>query len=114
MKSIKALLIIVTLSFSSIIYANNTSSTDKKVFTEVREEIQNLLKNPGFLVEEDMKITVRLTVNKRNEIVVLSVNSRTSNYQVEAFIKNRLNYKKLSEKIEAKVYTLPVIMVSKK
>ena len=114
MKSIKSLLIAIAFTFSSIVYATNTSPADKKISSTISQEIQKLLKNPNFLVEKDMDVTVRLTVNKRNEIVVLSVNSTFNNYQVEEFIKSRLNYKRLSEKIDAKVYTLPVKMVSKK
>ncbi|WP_299624120.1 hypothetical protein [uncultured Tenacibaculum sp.] len=112
MKSIKSLLIALTLVFTSFAYATNSKPTDKRVKSEVSQEIQKLLKNPSFLVEKDIKVTVRLTVNKKNEIVVLSVNSNANTYEVEGFIKSRLNYKKLSKKIDAKIYTLPVKMVS--
>ena len=100
MKSIKSLLIAVALVFTSFAYATNSKPADKRVKSVVSQEIQNI------------KVTVRLTVNKKNEIVVLSLNSNANTYEVEGFIKSRLNYKKLSKKIDAKIYTLPVKMVS--
>ncbi|SNR16911.1 hypothetical protein [Tenacibaculum jejuense] len=112
MKSIKSLLIIVAFAFGSLLYATNTNPEAKKMKSVVSQEVQKLLKNPNFLVDKDMQVTVRLTINKKNEIVVLSVNSNRKSYEIEDFIKSRLNYKKLSEIVEAKVYTLPVRMVS--
>ncbi len=112
MKSIKLVLIAVAFAFSIHSNATNTEPAKKKSKTLISQEIQKFLKSPNFQIERDIKVTVRLTVNKKNEIVVLSVNSNLNLYEVEGFIKSRLNYKKLSEKIENKIYTLPVKLLS--
>ena len=60
-----------------------------------------------------MNVTVKFTVNDNNEIVVLSVNSYSNVKQIASFIKDRLNYKKLSTKVQSKaIYILPVKMIS--
>ena len=72
-----------------------------------------MLQNPDFLINEDIKAMVSFTVNKKNQIVVLSVD--TKNDSVELYIKNRLNYKKLSQLIlnKSRIYELPVRLTLK-
>ncbi len=59
-------------------------------------------------VENDLTAQVRFTLNEAGEIVVLSV--ATDFEQMERFVKNRLNYKKvdLTKVEEGKIYTVPV------
>lgn len=97
MKTIKSLLLVVAIAFSSVLTANTdpneanpSTSAESNVITK---EVGKLLKNPSFLVDHDMTAKVTLTINKNNEIVVLSVDSEDRT--VENYIKSRLNYNEL-------------------
>ena len=107
MKSkIKMLLLAVAINFSGVMTANNEpTSKDPKSLTE---EIQSLLMNPNFILETDEFARVTLIFNRNSEIVVMSVDSE--NDDVEYYIKNRLNYKKLEIGIDKinKTYVVPV------
>ena len=72
-------------------------------------EITSLLQNPGISTRgKDMLANVYLMVNRDGEIVVLQV--QAENDLMEAYIKNRLNYKKLKTKAltPGKEYMVPV------
>ena len=107
MKStIKMLLLAFAITFSSVMTANNEpTSKDPRSLTE---EIQNLLKNPKFVLESDEFASVTLTFNRNSEIVVMSVDSESET--VEYYIKNRLNYKKLDIGVDKinKTFIIPV------
>lgn len=110
MKSFK-FLVVVCLVLSTTIVSATTDPVpvDKRGKKEIMKlEIQELLEAPNFIIEETMSVTVKFTVNRNNEIVVLSVATKNNNYILESFIKSRLNYKKLSRKVKTEVYTLPV------
>lgn len=112
MKLLKTGLLVVAFAFSSVLFAS-TNSEDKGVKSvQATEEIGKLLKNPGFLVEEDITANVIFTVNKKNEMVVLSVDSK--NAAVESFIKQRLNYEDLPVALRngEKTFKLPVRVTS--
>ncbi|AXT20806.1 hypothetical protein D7030_11430 [Flavobacteriaceae bacterium AU392] len=88
------LVLITMIAFSNLINANTDPKNDSKVEKPITTEISNLLKNPSFEITEDIVTIVTVTLNKDNEIVVLSVN--TENETMASYIKNRLNYKTLS------------------
>jgi hypothetical protein len=108
MKTIKALLLVVALTFNSVLFASTTSEDLKADSAVITNEIGKLLKNPSFSVEDDIVAQVRLTLNKNNEMVVLSVDSE--NTQIESFIKSRLNYNELPSVVDAvdKIFIVPV------
>ncbi len=112
MKSIKLLLVAVALVFSNIVAAKTNPIDDKAKMTIISKEIATLLQNPSFPVERNAYVTVKFTVNRNNELVVLSVEAENNKDIIEEFIKTRLNYRKLSSNIKTQVYTLPVKMVS--
>ena len=106
MKQLKTLLLAVLITASGALSA---SSDDKKADSVViTEEIGKLLKDPSFLVDKDITADVTLTLNKNNEIVVLSVDS--NELYVENFIKSRLNYKEMPSTFssEDKTFKVPV------
>lgn len=105
MKNLKTILLALVIATSSVLSAR-TEPVKKTVKTSITQDVSDLLKNPTFRVEKELLADVTLTVNKNNEIVVLSVDSESS--QVINFIKNRLNYNKLSENVDAKTYVVPV------
>ncbi|GAB5399681.1 MAG: hypothetical protein Aureis2KO_12660 [Aureisphaera sp.] len=83
----------------------------KKKPTNVTEEIENLLENPSFEIKKEISTTAVIMFNDDGEIVVLSVD--TENQMVERFVKSRLNYHKLLNKLEeGKQYVVPIKLVS--
>jgi hypothetical protein len=113
MKSIKILLVAVFIAFSNTVSANeNIPGDDKSTISVITKQIQKLLENPNFPVKHNFFVKVKLTVNNNNEIVVLSVDTKEDKKTIGAFIKSRLNYKKLTGNTAKKVYIVPVKMVS--
>lgn len=112
MKSIKLVLVIVSVMLSTIAFANTNPTEDKVKMTVISKEIAKLLENPSFALERNASVTVKFTVNKKNEIIVLSVESENNEDTIEEYIKARLNYKRLTNNIKSEVYTLPIKMVS--
>ena len=105
MKQLKTLLLAVAITASGFLHA--TSDDDKKADSAIiTDAIGNLLKDPSFLVDKDIVADVTLTLNKNNEIVVLSVDS--NELYVENFIKSRLNYKELPSTFSSKEKTFKV------
>lgn len=94
------------LSTGSIL-ANNVSDVDPS--KSLSEQISEILRDNYFSDNEiDATAQVRFTVNNQREIVVLSVD--TDNVQLEAFVKHRLNYKKVQadDLEEGKLFTVAV------
>ena len=114
MKTIKSVVLALVLLVGTTLSAATILPPVEKINKEEAiAEIAQLLKNPTFELEEDTRASVILIVNSKNELVVLSVN--TENSQVESYVKNRLNYKKLENPLEkGKEYKLPVIITSMK
>jgi len=106
MRTIKILLLVVTIAFSGVLYASDKPTKDTS--NAISQEIGKLLKNPNFSVEEDQLATVKIFFNENNEIVVLSVDSK--GVELESYIKNRLNYKELANNVNNKnrYYIVPV------
>jgi hypothetical protein len=106
MKTIKTLLLVVAIAFSSALYANDKPTKDTS--NAISQEIGQLLQNPGFVVEDDILVNVKVFFNDDNEIVVLTVNSESEG--IDSYIKSRLNYKELSNKVNNKnrYYIVPV------
>ena len=108
MKHLKTLLVVVALTFSSALFANTTSEDLKAESATITEQVQKLLKNPNFLVENEIVAKVKITLNDNNEMVVLSVDSQHNN--IGAFIKSRLNYNELPAtfKSSEKTFIVPI------
>jgi len=111
MRAIKALLLVVAIAFSSVLSASNKPTKDTS--NEISQEIGELLKNPDFIVEDDILANIKVLFNEDNEIVVLSVDSETKG--IDGFIKSRLNYKELSKDVNNKnrYYSVPVRITAK-
>jgi len=106
MKTIKMLLLVVAITFGSVVSA--TAESTEKDPTSLNEKITKLLKNPGFELEHEIQANVTFMLNKNSEIVVLAVDCNCK--QTSNFIKNRLNYKKLDVSVEDlnKTFVVPV------
>ena len=70
--------------------------------------LQKTKKNNFEIQDNELKADVRLTINEKGELVVLSVD--TKNIVLEKFVKNRLNYQKVesAKPVEGKIYTVAV------
>ncbi|MEX6625996.1 hypothetical protein PG913_04170 [Tenacibaculum pacificus] len=113
MKTIKFLLVALFLTLNT--FANTTNPSDKKEeLVLINKEVHKLLKNPKFQLKSSVSVIVKLTVNSKNEMIVLSVNSKEDNEIIENYIKNSLNYKKIAGKVTSEVYNLPVTLVVSK
>lgn len=106
MKSIKMVLLVLAITFTVALSA--TTNPDGLEPNVLANEITTLLKNPEFRIAEDLRANVTFMLNKKNEIVVISVD--TESEQLERYIKTRLNYSKLKEELAttAKTYKIPV------
>ena len=111
MRTIKTLLLVVAIAFSSVLSASNKPTKDTS--NAISQEIGKLLKNPNFTVEDDVFANVKVLFNEDNEIVVLSVDSETKG--IDGYIKSRLNYKELSKDVNNKnrYYIVPVRIIAK-
>ncbi len=93
MKTIKLLLLMVMITFSSVLSASTTPKHATK--NTIVSDIAKRLENPKFILEADVLTNVTFVVNKNNEIVILSVDS--DNDVIIDYIKSRLNYTKVSD-----------------
>lgn len=111
MKTIKSIAAAALLLVGTSLSAYNVGDLKIKP-NAISQEISALLENPYFEVPNDMSITATLIVNEEGELVVLSVAS--DDQQVKRYVKSRLNYHKLENKVSVgTTYTLPIRLVSK-
>lgn len=88
---------VACLSLGTLAIAANTNPTKEKPDPkkqEISKQIFVLLENTYLKVaEKDLVAYVQLFINKKSQLVVLDVQS--SSKALEAFVKNRLNYKEI-------------------
>ena len=112
MKTIKSIVLVALIAFSSVVSANtnpeNPVKTTKAESNVITQQVEKLLQDPTFEIEKDIIASVTLTINKKNEIVVLSVD--TDDETLEGFVKSRLNYNELpsNEVTKEKTFIVPV------
>ncbi len=106
MKRISVLLLAVVFTLSGALSANAMENEKKPVKNQMSKEISEMLKAPSLDINGDVKAEVTFTLNEDNEIVVLKV--KTENADVERFIKQRLNYKKIKFRGKLPEYKLTV------
>lgn len=102
MKTLQLFLLVMLFVSAGTVSA---STTPKKSFTQ---EVYSLLENLPLELEDETLVTVVITFNKNNEIVVLSDDAR--DYRVSNIIKKRLNYKKVNSVLDDSIteYKLPI------
>lgn len=95
---------------TGVSFAANNLESEPTTSSSLVQEIKSLLKSPkfDFADNKETKAMVSFTINNKNEIVVISVDSK--NELVEGFVKTRLNYKKLNNKslLKGKIYKMPL------
>ncbi len=111
-KTLKMLMLIATIAFSSTISASTNLSEKVDEPNLISETVSKLLGRPYFQLNEDINTKVVIAINKDKEIVVLSVD--TKDKKVENYIKSRLNYKKIPNDVivdGVEHYTIPIKML---
>jgi hypothetical protein len=111
MKTIKNLMLMVAITFSTVLFANEKPKTNDD--SNLRNEIIQILNKTNFESKQNLEAVVRITFNRNKEIVVLSVD--TENAEFKNFIKHKLNYSKVSESIVLKKdrYIIPIKLRTK-
>jgi hypothetical protein len=94
MKTLKMLVLVAIVAFSSVLSAS-TDPSEKADPATINETVRALLKNPEFQVNKEINAMVTVFINENDQMVVVSVD--TDNKAVEYYIKGRLNYQKLSK-----------------
>ncbi len=110
MRKLSSIFVALTLLATTSVFAIEKPIADN---TDTKAEFTRFLQNPDFLVTHDMEAKVLFTLNKDNEIVILSV--ETDSPEIEGYVKDRLYLKKLNTKLEqGKQYVVPVKIKSEK
>ncbi len=106
MRKMKTLLLVVSIAFSSVLYASTEKAPTES--SMVVKEIKELLKKPKFVLKKEVLAYVKITLNDKHEMVVLSVGSE--NCEIEKYIKKRLNYVKLKVEVKdcLKTFIVPI------
>ena len=111
MRKFKELVLVVAFIFSGSTFASTDPGEDVKSSNPVTEKIVKLLGDLQVDLKDDAMATVVLTVNKDNEIVVLSIDSEVES--IKRLIKSRINYQKLDRKFDKsrEIYSVPVTIL---
>lgn len=106
MKKLAVVIFVFAMSVTST-FANNEDKLKKKR-SEVRTEVVKLLGKYDRDLNASMHTEVSFIINRKNEIVVLSVDSK--NQSLVSYVKRKLNYKKIKVNTlnYMKVYKLPL------
>jgi hypothetical protein len=111
MKVLKSIITIIAISLATTFSTTAAETAPTKIAKKLRTEIVSMLgdKIPVVLTENS-SAEVSFIINNKNEIVILSVDSKVS--ELNNFIKSKLNYKKLKVKgtIKGEVYKIPLKM----
>ena len=112
MKKICIVFTAITLLVMGSVQANEANNINPTKNLAV--QIQKLLEGNTLKVEgRELTGQVRFTINKEEEIVVLSVD--TDSTPLEGFVKGRLNYQKVDfdNVKEGKIYQIPIRVLAK-
>lgn len=108
----KLVLVLVAVLSMTTAVASNEKPSDKAK-RQLRAKIVKLLGKADFSFSEEITAQVNFLVNKKGEIIVLSVNSANAN--VDSYVKRKLNYRRINPTVNGTVqmYKMPIRIVSK-
>jgi len=108
MKNLKVLFAAITLTLFSTSTAFAFTETTAK--NNLRTEMVSLLGDKSSLELEvqTLKANVSFIINEKNQVVILSVDSKNEN--IDTFVKSKLNYKKVKASgiTKGKIYIMPL------
>ncbi|CAM1339052.1 hypothetical protein [Tenacibaculum aestuarii] len=100
--------------FVTLMSTSAFSTNENPAKEQIRTRIVELLGNPNFVLDKEVKTIVEFLINKNGEIVILNVNCDTE--QVCHYVKNRLNYKLINKELTVKnhIYKMPLTINNSK
>ncbi len=106
----KKLFLLFAITLSTSIFANDSRPAEI-VKSEIRTEIIKLLGKANFEFNQELTANVEFMINSKGEVIVLTVD--TKNTEVEAYVKQKLNYRAISNKfiVKGKVYKMPLKLI---
>ena len=111
MKNLKLFIVALAFTFAIQVSANNPEPV--KPSAELRSELVQHLGKKAFFESYEQELTAKVlfTVNKRGEIIVISIESEDQG--IIDHIKYKINYKKVSylPKKAGEMYLMPVRIV---
>ena len=108
MKKVSVILVALVLLFGTNLTAADAGLDKEKKLT-ISQEIGDLLADADMELDYDVNANVTFMINEEGEVVVLTVDTNDSS--IKRFIKSRLNYKILQNKLLAgEEYKVPIIM----
>lgn len=107
MKNLAVVIFVFAMSVTTT-FANNDDKRKEEV-KNLRTQIVQLLGNYSSAV--NVKAEVTFMINKKGEIVIVSVNSESND--VQTFVKNKLNYKRVknTNAKRMEIYKMPLKIV---
>ena len=104
MRKISLTFVAVMLLFAGSVFGNSWDKNDPT--NTLKNQVKELLEDYHTKPNRDVMASILFTVNRDNEIVVLSV--ETDNPNFEDYIKNKLNYKEVEteESAEGKRFVI--------
>jgi hypothetical protein len=109
MRNLKLIIAIVGISIASTFSASATETNPVESTKQLRSQIISILgKKVTLQIEKTGTAEISFLINNKNEIVVISVNSKLSSFNT--FVKNKLNYKKIDTKgiNRGEIYKMPI------
>ena len=110
MKTIKTLVLVTLISFSSQVSAIAVIPWDD--IKPVSQQIEKFLNNSDLIIYDDLLVTVKFKLNQNKKIIIISNDS--DNNEITKFIKTSLNLKELSidKKSNKRFYSVPIRFLS--
>jgi hypothetical protein len=110
MKKLKTIIAILAISLATTFSTTATEKEPSKITKKLRTEIVSLL-GDNINIEFKNSTTsaeVSFMINKKNEIVVINVDSKVNEFN--SYVKSKLNYKKLNVKglKKGEIYRMPI------
>lgn len=109
MRKLKSIIAIIAISLATTFSTNATEKESSKINKELRTELVSMLgKKIRVEVKEATTAEISFMVNNKNEVVIISVDSRVDEFN--SMVKNKLNYKKINVKgvKKGEIYRIPV------
>lgn len=114
MNNLKTIITVIAISLSTVFSVAATEKNPTNNKKELRTEIVSLLGDKIPLEIKTLQTAqISFVVNNKNEVVVLSVNSKLKGFT--NYAKRKLNYKKINTKNlkKGEVYMMPIIIKKK-
>lgn len=114
MKNLKSIIAIIAISLATTFSTTASEKEPSKSTSNLRSKIVSMLgKKINLNIQKTSTSEISFMINNKNEVVVVSVDSKISGFQ--SIVKSKLNYKKIDVKGAKKgeIYKVPVTLKAK-